>query len=204
MLLLDEPLSNLDAKLREEMRIELRELQQRLGITAIYVTHDQAEALALSDRIVVMRDGQIEQVGTPAEIYEHPRTPSSPTSSARPICSTAEHRDRSCDGRRRSRWKRRPGTSSTASAHGRPAGAELDLLDPHRASAIVGAQSRRRRSNVWPVRVERSVFQGDFTQTHVGWGGQRLVIRGTRWSRSPRAARHSWRWSRERVVLLEE
>jgi len=72
VLLLDEPLSNLDAKLREEMRFEIKELQRRLGITAVYVTHDQAEALALSDRVAVMNEGGIEQVGTPDEIYDQP------------------------------------------------------------------------------------------------------------------------------------
>ena len=72
VLLLDEPLSNLDAKLREEMRFEIRDLIDRLGITAVYVTHDQAEALALSDRVAVMHRGRIEQVGTPDEIYDRP------------------------------------------------------------------------------------------------------------------------------------
>jgi len=72
VLLLDEPLSNLDAKLREEMRFEIRELQRQLGITAIYVTHDQAEALVLSDRIAVLNEGRLVQLGRPAEIYQHP------------------------------------------------------------------------------------------------------------------------------------
>jgi len=74
VLLLDEPLSNLDAKLREEMRFEIRDLIDRLGITAVYVTHDQAEALALSDRVAVMNTGHIEQVGTPSEIYDYPQS----------------------------------------------------------------------------------------------------------------------------------
>lgn len=74
VLLLDEPLSNLDLKLREQMREEIRRLQRRLGITAVYVTHDQGEAMAVSDRTAVMNAGRIEQVGTPREIYEHPRT----------------------------------------------------------------------------------------------------------------------------------
>src|SRR4029434_9248515 len=69
----DEPLSNLDAKLRAEMRVELKELQRRLDITSVYVTHDLEEALAISDRIVVMRDGVIEQIGSPNEIYDLPR-----------------------------------------------------------------------------------------------------------------------------------
>ena len=74
VLLLDEPLSNLDAKLREEMRFEIKEVVTRLGITAVYVTHDQEEALALSDRVAIMSQGRLEQVGTPEEIYGHPRS----------------------------------------------------------------------------------------------------------------------------------
>ena len=72
VLLLDEPLSNLDAKLRLEMRAEIKRLHTALGLTSIYVTHDQAEALSLSDRIVVMREGRVMQVGTPAEIHDRP------------------------------------------------------------------------------------------------------------------------------------
>ena len=72
VLLLDEPLSNLDAKLREEMRIELKELHRTLGMTFIYVTHDRVEALSMSDRIVVMRDGRVDQIGSPAQVFEEP------------------------------------------------------------------------------------------------------------------------------------
>lgn len=72
ILLLDEPLSNLDAKLRERMRFELKALQRRTGITFIYVTHDQSEAMVLSDRIAVFHSGKVQQVGTPREIYERP------------------------------------------------------------------------------------------------------------------------------------
>jgi len=74
VLLLDEPLSALDAKIRVALRNEIRTIQRELGITTIYVTHDQEEALSLSDRVVVMRDGRVEQVGTPFEIYNFPRT----------------------------------------------------------------------------------------------------------------------------------
>jgi iron(III) transport system ATP-binding protein len=74
LLLLDEPLSNLDAKLREQMRFELKQLQTERGLTAVYVTHDQSEALALSDEIVVFNQGQIIQRGTPLEIYQHPNS----------------------------------------------------------------------------------------------------------------------------------
>ena len=72
VLLFDEPLSNLDAKLRRHMREEIRDLQRKLGLTAVYVTHDQSEALAVSDRIVVMRNAEIAQVGTPHDLYERP------------------------------------------------------------------------------------------------------------------------------------
>src|SRR5215469_11886998 len=74
VLLFDEPLSNLDAKLRAEMRVELRALQRRLGVTSLYVTHDQEEALAISDRVIVMNVGGIEQIGAPEDIYNRPKT----------------------------------------------------------------------------------------------------------------------------------
>jgi ABC-type Fe3+/spermidine/putrescine transport system ATPase subunit len=72
VLLLDEPFSNLDAKLRRQMRDEVRDIQRRVGITTVFVTHDQEEALAISDRIAVLRDGLIEDVGTPVDIYRRP------------------------------------------------------------------------------------------------------------------------------------
>ena len=72
--LMDEPLSNLDAKLRHEMRTEIRALQQRLGITMVYVTHDQTEAMTMADRVVLMRDGRVEQNGSPEELYNRPAT----------------------------------------------------------------------------------------------------------------------------------
>ncbi len=74
ILLLDEPLANLDAKLREEMRFFIRSLQQEVGITTVYVTHDQGEAMVMSDRIVVMFDGAVHQIGTPTDIYDRPTT----------------------------------------------------------------------------------------------------------------------------------
>jgi iron(III) transport system ATP-binding protein len=74
VLLMDEPLSNLDAKLREEMRTEIRRIQKELNITSVYVTHDQIEAMTLSDRVVVMNQGLIEQTGTPIEVYRFPNS----------------------------------------------------------------------------------------------------------------------------------
>lgn len=74
LFLFDEPLSNLDAKLRNQMRIEIKALQRRLGVTAVYVTHDQVEAMTMADRIIVMNAGRIEQIGTPSEVYNRPAT----------------------------------------------------------------------------------------------------------------------------------
>ena len=90
LLLLDEPLSNLDAKLRERMRFELKRLQRELGLTTVYVTHDQSEALALSHEIAVMNEGRVVQVGSPRRhLRAAEATSSSPISSAPPTSSTA-------------------------------------------------------------------------------------------------------------------
>ncbi|MDW3181841.1 MULTISPECIES: sn-glycerol-3-phosphate ABC transporter ATP-binding protein UgpC [unclassified Roseobacter] len=74
LFLFDEPLSNLDAKLRNQMRIEIKALQRRLGTTAVYVTHDQVEAMTMADRIIVLNEGRIEQIGTPSDVYNHPES----------------------------------------------------------------------------------------------------------------------------------
>ena len=74
VLLFDEPLSNLDAKLRVSMRTEIRRIQQEAGITAVYVTHDQSEAMAISDKVIIMENGVVAQMGTPQEIYYHPKS----------------------------------------------------------------------------------------------------------------------------------
>ncbi|MBN1139340.1 MAG: ABC transporter ATP-binding protein [Anaerolineae bacterium] len=74
VLLMDEPLSNLDAKLREQMRTEIRRIQQKMGITSVYVTHDQVEAMTLSDQIVIINEGRVEQIGTPTDVYRFPQT----------------------------------------------------------------------------------------------------------------------------------
>ena len=175
VLLFDEPLSNLDAKLRAEMRVELKELQRRLGITSVYVTHDLEEALAISDRIVVMRDGGIEQVGTPAEIYDRPRNTfvADFVGSANLI-----HGRRRLDLERDGRIVLE--TPGGALVHGialdRRAGAEVLV-----AVRTVHLRLERARPatavNAWPVTIRRRVFQGDFTQYHVDWEGRTLIVR---------------------------
>ncbi len=175
VLLFDEPLSNLDAKLRAEMRVELKELQRRLDITSVYVTHDLEEALAISDRIIVMRDGVIEQVGTPGDIYDRPRN----TFVADFVGSANLIR-----GRRRPDLERdglvvletAGGALVHGHAAGRPAGPEALMavrtvrlrLDPARPTASV---------NAWSARIRQRVFQGDFTQYHVDWEGRTLIVR---------------------------
>jgi ABC-type Fe3+/spermidine/putrescine transport system ATPase subunit len=175
VLLFDEPLSNLDAKLRAEMRVELKELQRRLDITSVYVTHDLEEALAISDRIVVMRDGAIEQVGTPGEIYDRPRN----TFVADFIGSANLIRGR-----------RRPDlehdglvvieTPGGALVHGT---ADERRVGTEALMAVRTVRLRLERArpassvNTWPVLIRQRVFQGDFTQYHVDWDGRQLIVR---------------------------
>jgi iron(III) transport system ATP-binding protein len=176
VLLFDEPLSNLDAKLRAEMRIELKELQRRLDITSVYVTHDLEEALAISDRIVVMRDGVIEQVGTPAEIYDRPRN----TFVADFVGSANLIR-----GRRRPDLERDGKvvleTEGGAVVHGSSLGSLEVGTEVLMAVRTVHLRLDRARPlasvNVWPARIRQRVFQGDFTQYHLDWDGRRLIVR---------------------------
>jgi ABC-type Fe3+/spermidine/putrescine transport system ATPase subunit len=175
VLLFDEPLSNLDAKLRADMRIELRELQHRLGVTSVYVTHDLEEALAMSDRIVVMRDGVIEQAGTPTDIYARPRNR---------FVADFVGSSNLVHGRLRPELARDGlialETPSGEIVLGDPCGRTPGAA-PTFSIRTVHLEFNARRPqgdvNVWPVRVQRCVFQGDFTQIHVAWGDRDLVIR---------------------------
>jgi ABC-type Fe3+/spermidine/putrescine transport system ATPase subunit len=177
VLLFDEPLSNLDAKLRGDMRIELRELQHRLGVTSVYVTHDLEEALAMSDQIVVMRRGQIEQNGSPAEIYNYPRTAfvADFVGSAN-LISGRLRSDLSTD--RQVVLEADGGLMVHGVSHGRSPGPDpvMSVRTVHLRLTAIRPESP---VNVWPVTVRRCVFLGDMTQVHVDWGGRDLVIRQT-------------------------
>ncbi len=177
VLLFDEPLSNLDAKLRGDMRIELRELQHRLGVTSIYVTHDLEEAMAMSDRIVVMRAGHIEQSGTPGEIYDTPRTAfvADFVGSAN-IIGGRLRPDLAGDGL--VAVETEAGHVVHGDGHGRDAGPE-PALAVRTVHLRLTSDRPAGNLNVWPVTVKRSVFLGDLTQIHVEWGGRELVIRQT-------------------------
>src|SRR3954465_7710695 len=174
-LLFDEPLSNLDAKLRADMRIELRELQHRLGITSVYVTHDLEEALAMSDRIVVMRDGLIEQTGTPDEIYRLPSNAFVADFVGSANLIRGRHRaDLDADGL--VALETSAGYFVYATAYGRPVDAE-PVVSVRTVHLRLSTEPPAAAQNVWRVPVQQTVFQGDFTQVHVGWGGQHLVAR---------------------------
>ena len=177
VVLFDEPLSNLDAKLRGDMRIELRELQHRLGLTAVYVTHDLEEALAMSDRIVVMREGRIEQNGSPNEIYHTPRTE---------FVADFIGSSNLIRGRLRSDLARDEmvalETPWGAIVHANPCGRSVPpspCVSVRTVHLQLSAASTIEAVNSWPVRIVHAVFLGDLTQIHVAWGDRELVIRQT-------------------------
>jgi ABC-type Fe3+/spermidine/putrescine transport system ATPase subunit len=174
-LLLDEPLSNLDAKLRAQMRVELRELQQQIDVTSIYVTHDQEEALAISDRIIVMNGGKIEQVGTPADIYDRPRSRfvADFIGASNIVLGRVD-----------------PSASNGLVAlETEPGGAVVHCSRPAHPLGGAAAVSIRtvypellreqpaESTNVWPGRVVRRVFLGDSVQYFVEWAGGTLSVR---------------------------
>src|ERR1700730_8724670 len=178
VLLFDEPLSNLDAKLRADMRIELRELQHRLGITSVYVTHDLEEALAMSDRIVVMRSGRIEQTGSPAEIYNLPRNAFvADFVGSSNLIQGRLRPDLAGDGL--IALETASGHVVYGMAHSRNPGAEPVFLlrRGHLRISFAPLLDTAGMRNVWPVRIRRCVFEGDFTQIHVTWGDRELVLR---------------------------
>jgi len=179
VLLFDEPLSNLDAKLRAEMRIELRELQHRVGITSVYVTHDLEEALAISDRIVVMREGAIAQIGTASEIYNFPRNAFVADFVGSANLIRGRHRPE-CGRDGLIALETPGGTLVYGTTHGRPVGADgvFSVRTIHLGlSREAPPLQAPPQANVWPVRIRRRVFQGDFTQYHVDWEDRQLVVR---------------------------
>ena len=167
VLLLDEPLAALDKKLREEMRAELRDIQRAVGITTIFVTHDQAEALGLSDRIAVMHGGRVEQLGSPREIYERPAT----RFVAEFIGASTVLRGRAAAADR----LELPGG----------AGLRVDASTPFRAGEVVDLAIRPERirvaagagENVIEAKITGVVYQGVQTEvTAEIVGGQRLLV----------------------------
>jgi iron(III) transport system ATP-binding protein len=165
LLLLDEPLANLDAKLRDDMRLELRELQSRLGITTLYVTHDQAEALSMSDRVAVMRHGRIVQEGTPREIYQTPATPFVADFVGRANLVMADVTSRISDSEV---LISALGSHLRASCHGRSVGDKVRLSI--RPENIRAHDTRPERPNVVTGVVEKVEFLGQILACQVRVG----------------------------------
>ena len=176
VLLLDEPLSNLDAKLREETRFELRELVKRLGITTLYVTHDQLEALTMSDVVTVMDQGGIVQSGTPMEIYQAPQERF--VANFIGLTNFLKGRVRSV-----SVGKNRLGEAETASGNLRcvlpdgiaPGEPVVLVVRPEDIQLITTASDRQ--ENVLSARVEAVIFMGDALECQLSVGSQRLRVK---------------------------
>jgi putative spermidine/putrescine transport system ATP-binding protein len=165
ILLLDEPLSNLDAKLRDEMRSEIRDIQKRLGITAIFVTHDQVEALAMCDRIAVMRAGRLEQLGTPHAIYEQPDSP---------FVADFVGRTNRLEGIRDSAGTIMAGAVAMRAGAPGPAGAVTVMIRPHRI--VLGEAPSGEGWNHCQGAVRRVTYVGDVLACEVAADGAVLTV----------------------------
>jgi iron(III) transport system ATP-binding protein len=176
ILLLDEPLSNLDAKLRERMRAEIKTLQRRTGITFIYVTHDQAEAMALSDRIVVFNKGTVQQVGTPREVYERPANlfVADFMGLVNKLVGTVVGRAGECA-------RVQVGRQVIEALASVAQGAAADVTVAIRPEAIVlGKPDPQVASNLLTGTVVDSAFLGNIVDYHVDIGGVVLRVQGDR------------------------
>jgi iron(III) transport system ATP-binding protein len=174
ILLLDEPLSNLDAKLREQMRGEIRALQRKLNLTVLYVTHDQAEAMTLSDRIAVMQRGRVEQLGSPAEVYETPATPFVAEFLGRTVCLTGRivKNGAGCwiefaDGAGR-------GAVTESAASSFPHGTSIEILTRPEDLEIVPPGELV--SNQLTATIEQVAYLGDRFEYHLHAGGVSFVL----------------------------
>ncbi|TKT74573.1 ABC transporter ATP-binding protein [Aquamicrobium sp. LC103] len=167
ILLLDEPLSNLDAKLRDEMRTQIRDIQQQVGITTVFVTHDQVEALSMCDRIVVMRNGRVEQIGTPVDVYERPATPFVASFVGRTIrLSGTANGDGAID----------IGGDVIRSAAGLAPGPAEIMVRPHRIEVDWTGQAKTKDDvNRLSGVLCRITFVGDVIQYHVGIGDAEVI-----------------------------
>jgi iron(III) transport system ATP-binding protein len=195
VLLFDEPLSNLDAKLRSEMRVELRELQRRLDITSVYVTHDQEEALAISDRVIVMNRGRIEQIGSPETIYNRPESVF--VADFVGAANLIEGRVKGThDGR--SVFETAGGVLITAAMPAKGGETILALR-----SAYIGLQGPAGvGANVAHGTIHRRMFHGDFIQYVVDWPAGQLIVRRPPTEMIEEGAAVTVSFSPEHCVLL--
>jgi ABC-type Fe3+/spermidine/putrescine transport system ATPase subunit len=198
VVLFDEPLSNLDAKLRAEMRVELRELQRRLDITSVYVTHDQEEALAISDRVIVMNVGVIEQIGTPEEIYNKPinRFVADFVGSANLLKGkvAAPGLFRTDDG-----------SELKFTFSGTPTGKETEIAVRTAYIAVeLGEGDNRSKGNLLKGKVRQRMFHGDFVQYLVECACGRMIVRRPPTDLLDEGASVTLSFSPEHTVLLRE
>ena len=173
LLLFDEPLSNLDANLRVQMRLELRELQERLGFTAVYVTHDQSEAMALSDRIAIMDQGLLQQVGPPREIYDRPRN-----RFVAGFMGATNLFEGTAEGERDGRLiiRTEEGLRMAASRRNAPAGGRTYVSVRPEALRLSGGEEGRGPVNCWPAKVQHSTFLGDSIVYRVEAAGRSIEV----------------------------
>ena len=201
VLLFDEPLSNLDAKLRAEMRVELRALQRRLGVTSLYVTHDQEEALAISDRVIVMNVGGIEQIGAPEDIYNRPKTRfvADFVGSANLIAgriTTAMTIPGPVD------FEVAAGLTLQAWAAHAPHGNESHVAI-RTAYIDVGSGTPDGKDNCASGTIRQRLFHGDFIQYIVHWPGGELTVRRPPTELFDEGASVTLSFAREHCILLE-
>jgi iron(III) transport system ATP-binding protein len=177
VLLLDEPLSNLDAKLRSQMRWELKDLQNRLGTTTLYVTHDQVEALAISDEIALMNRGKVVQIGTPREIYSNPVNQfAADFIGAANILPGQLMGEPGADGRALVRTPLGDLLATRRSAT--PLDGDSVLVAFRPESVLISAGARTEAHNVFSGEVEGFTYLGESTEFHVMLGGQRIQAKG--------------------------
>jgi iron(III) transport system ATP-binding protein len=175
LILLDEPLSNLDALLREQMRSELRRLQKEVGVTAIYVTHDQSEALALSDRIAVMHNGRIVQIGTPQQVYHSPRNAFVASFVGRSNILKGRFIDRMPDGAARIETMLGP-VLCAAQEEGNSSTPGAALIRPEHVR-LAPATSEATGPNRFRGRVSQTVFLGEAFEAVVDIGPSKVLVR---------------------------
>jgi len=201
VLLFDEPLSNLDAKLRAEMRVELRALQRRLGVTSLYVTHDQEEALAISDRVVVMNVGGIEQIGTPEDIYNRPKTRfvADFVGSANLIAGKVRG---AAAGAGPVVFDAAGGITLQALASHPPHGGE-ERVAVRTAYIDITADAPNGRANSVPATIRQRLFHGDFIQYIVDSAAGQLTVRRPPTEMFDEGAAVTISFAPEHCILLE-
>jgi iron(III) transport system ATP-binding protein len=194
LLLLDEPLSNLDAKLRELMRFELKRLQRELGITTVYVTHDQSEALALSHSIAVMNEGRIQQIGPPRDIYEKPRS-----RFVADFVGTTNF----LDGEVLARGRVRTAIGEIEIAPGEELRAGERVVLSVRPEDVELSEAPAGGANVWEARVDQKVFLGEFVDFQVKLGDRILLSRRHPSLRTPIGGAIHVKLDPEKCVVLK-